>query len=93
MVETWKTMVGEDYLGRYGLTYDQVLTETAADLMLPDETVQQGNSLGELAADAFLWAAEHLAGRPAGGTRCQRHRGRRSACTALRRRDHGGGGF
>ncbi len=61
MVETWKTMVGEDYLGRYGLTYDQVLTETAADLMLPDETVQQGNGLGELAADAFLWAAEHLA--------------------------------
>lgn len=67
MVETWKTMVGEDYLGRYGLTYDQVLTETAADLMLPDETVQQGNSLGELAADAFLWAAEHLAADPPEG--------------------------
>ena len=67
MVETWKTMVGEDYLGRYGLTYDQVLTETAADLMLPDETVQQGNGLGELAADAFLWAAEHLAADPPEG--------------------------
>ena len=64
VVETWKTLVGETYLSRYGLTYDQVLTETAADLLPPDEAVQQGNGLGELAADAFLWAVEHLEADP-----------------------------
>ncbi len=61
MVETWKTKVGETYLSRYGLTYDQVLTTTAFDLNTPASGIQQGNSLGELAADAFLWAVENLA--------------------------------
>lgn len=60
MVDTWKTMVGEEYLGRYGLTYDQVLTTTTFDLNTPVSGVQQGNHLGELVADAFLWAAQTL---------------------------------
>jgi len=60
MVEQWKAMVGEEYLDRYGLTYDQVLTTSGFDLKTPESGVQQGNNLGELAADSFLWAVEHL---------------------------------
>lgn len=60
MVEQWKSMVGEEYLGRYGLTYDQVLTTTEFDLMTPNSGVQKGNNLGELVADSFLWAVENL---------------------------------
>lgn len=60
MVSQWKNMVGEEYLGRYGLSYDQVLTTTDFDLNTPASGVQQGNHLGELVADAFLWAVENL---------------------------------
>ena len=60
MVNQWKNMAGEEYLGRYGLTYDQVLTTSAFDLNTPASGVQQGNNLGELVADAFLWAVENL---------------------------------
>ena len=60
MVEQWKTMVGQEYLGRYGLTYDQVLTRADFDLSTPVSGIQQGNNLGELVADSFLWAVEHL---------------------------------
>lgn len=61
MIEGWKTAVGETYLNRYGMTYDQVLTAAEFDLNLPVSGVQQGSNLGELVADAFLWAAESLA--------------------------------
>ena len=65
MVNQWKNRVGEEYLGRYGLTYDQVLTTTDFDLNTPASGVQQGNPLGELVADSFLWAVENLeAGAP-----------------------------
>ena len=60
MVETWKDKVGDTYLSRYGLTYDQVLTTTDFDLNTPASGVQQGNNLGELVADAFLWAVNDL---------------------------------
>lgn len=60
MVETWKTKVEETYLYRYGLTYDQVLTATEFDLNTPESGVQQGNNLGNLVADAFLWAVKNL---------------------------------
>ena len=60
MVETWKSMVGEEYLGRYDLTYDQVLTTSDFDLGTSNSGVQEGNALGELVADSFLWAVENL---------------------------------
>ncbi len=60
MVERWKGLVGGTYLGRYGLTYDKVLTRTDFDLPTPDSGIQQGSSLGELVADAFLWATQNL---------------------------------
>lgn len=60
LVEDWKKQVGGEYLGRYGLSYDQVLTHTAFDLNTPVSGVQQGNNLGELVSDAFRWAVEHL---------------------------------
>ena len=60
MVETWKTKVGETYLSRYDLTYDQVLTTTDFDLNTPASGFQIGNNLGELVADALLWTTENL---------------------------------
>lgn len=61
MVEQWKDMVGETYLGRYGLTYDQVLTTTDFTLSTPRSGVQENNALGSLVADAFQWAMDNLA--------------------------------
>lgn len=60
MVERWKRLVGGTYLGRYGLTYDEVLTRTDFDLPTPESGVQSGNALGELVADSFRWAAKNL---------------------------------
>ncbi len=60
LVEEWKEQVSGEYLGRYGLEYDQVLTTSEFDLLTPTSGVQEGNSLGELAADSILWTVEHL---------------------------------
>lgn len=64
MVETWKNKVGETYLSRYGLTYDEVLTTTSFDLDTPVSGVQENNGLGSLVADAFRWAARTLTAEP-----------------------------
>lgn len=60
LVEEWKELVSKGYLSNYGLTYDQVLTHTDFNLNMPESGVQQGNNLGELVSDAFLWATKHL---------------------------------
>ncbi len=60
LVEQWKDMVGETYLARYGLTYDEVLTHTDYDLATPASAVQKNNGLGTLVSDAFLWADRTL---------------------------------
>lgn len=60
LVEQWKDMVGETYLARYGLTYDEVLTHTDYDLTTPVSAVQENNGLGMLVSDAFLWADRTL---------------------------------
>lgn len=60
IVEQWKDMVGEAYLARYGLTYDEVLTHTDCDLTTPVSAVQENNGLGTLVSDAFLWADRTL---------------------------------
>lgn len=65
LVERWKRQVGGTYLGRYNLTYDQVLTRADFDLPTPVSGVQTGNALGELVADSFFWAVCNLeAGGP-----------------------------
>ena len=64
MVETWKNKVGDTYLSRYGLTYDEVLTTTSFDLDTPVSGVQENNGLGSLVADAFRWAARTLTAEP-----------------------------
>ena len=56
LVEQWKGAVSGTYLSRYGLSYDQVLTDAGFDLPTPQSGVQEGNALGELVADAFAWA-------------------------------------
>ena len=60
LVERWKDMVGEAYLARYGLTYDEVLTHTDYELTTPVSAVQENNGLGTLVSDAFLWADRTL---------------------------------
>lgn len=60
LVEQWKDMVGETYLARYGLTYDEVLTHSDYDLNTPASAVQENNGLGALVSDAFLWADRTL---------------------------------
>ena len=60
LVEGWKAQVSGSYLARYGLSYDQVLTTSGFDLQTPQSGVQEGNALGELVADAFLWASREL---------------------------------
>lgn len=60
LVDRWKRQVGGTYLGRYGLSFDQVLTRTDFDLPTPASGVQSGNALGELVADSFLWAVYNL---------------------------------
>ncbi len=60
LVEQWKDMVGEAYLARYGLTYDEVLTHTDYELTTPASAVQENNGLGTLVSDAFLWADRTL---------------------------------
>ena len=60
MTERWKGLVGGSYLAPYGLLYDEVLTVSGYDLLTPESGVQKGNALGELVADAFLWAVENL---------------------------------
>lgn len=60
MVERWKGLVGGTYLAPYRLSYDQVLTVSGFDLPTPESGVQQGNPLGELVADSFLWAVKNL---------------------------------
>ena len=62
LVEGWKGQVSSGYLAPYGLTYDQRLTRLSFDLPAPESGVQSGSALGELTADAYLWAAEQLAG-------------------------------
>lgn len=61
LVESWKEQVGTEYLAHYGLTYDQVLTTTGFDMNTPASGVQEGNALGDLVSDAFMWAAQNLA--------------------------------
>lgn len=65
LVEDWKDQVGATYLKPYGLSYDQVLARSDLDLPLPRSGVQEGSALGELVADAFLYAASE-ADRAAG---------------------------
>ena len=64
-MEQWKEQVGETYLKQYGLTYDQTLAHSAFALPAPVSGVQEGNALGELVADAFLYA-DRAAAREAG---------------------------
>ena len=61
LIGHWKTMVGEEYLSRYGLTYDQVLTTTTFDMPMPTYGLQENNAIGALVADAFHWAMGNLA--------------------------------
>ena len=61
MVEDWKKRADSSYLSRYAFTYDEVLTSVPFDMKTPNYRVQEGNTLGELVSDSYLWAADQLA--------------------------------
>lgn len=60
LTEEWKSLVSGSYLSAYSLTYDQVLTTSSFDLKQPEQGTQAENNLGNLVADAYLWALENL---------------------------------
>lgn len=64
MVASWKKQVDSSYLSAYNLTYDQELTTSSFDLLMPEKGVQEGNSLGALVADSYFWAVCNLESDP-----------------------------
>ena len=65
-IENAKEKVEEDYLSRYGLGFDQVLTDNpyAFDSVNTLYASQEESTLGSLMADAYRWAAEQAMGEP-----------------------------
>ena len=60
LVEGYKTEVEEDYLARFGMTFDQVLVRNPYSFDSVDEVydTQHESTLGNLLSDAYLWAVE-----------------------------------
>lgn len=65
LVESYKTEVEETYLSVYGMTFDQVLTTNtyAFDSVRQVYATQHESTLGNLYADAYLWAVEQATGQ------------------------------
>ena len=65
MVEGYKTAVEEDYLSRYGYTFDQVLVNNKYKFDTVDEVydTQHESTLGNLFSDAYKAAVEKATGK------------------------------
>lgn len=66
LVEEYKGKVEQDYLSRYGMTFDQVLIQNPYVFDTVDEVyaTQHESTLGNLFSDAYKWAAEQADGVP-----------------------------
>ena len=64
MVENYKTAVEEDYLSKYGFTFDQVLVNNpyAFDTVGQVYATQHESTLGNLFSDAYKAAVERITG-------------------------------
>lgn len=62
LVQGWKEQVSKTYLAPFGLTYDGELTQSTFPILEPEKGVQEGNALGELVSDAYLWAVQQAEG-------------------------------
>lgn len=61
-VAEYKTLVEQNYLAQFGMTYDQVLAQTAFDFTPSSRFAQrqEEDSLGSLVADAYIYAVEQV---------------------------------
>ena len=65
MVEGYKAKVEEEYLSKYGYTFDKVVVNNKYKFDTVDEVyaTQHESTLGNLIADAYKWAAEKATGK------------------------------
>ena len=66
MVDRFKNTVEHDYLSRFDMTFDQVLTQNpyTFDSVGQVYATAHESTLGNLLSDAYLWAAEQAVGEP-----------------------------
>ncbi len=65
LTEQYKKTVEDDYLSKYGLTFDQVLLENQYEFETEDvvSSYQHESAVCNLYSDAYKWAAEKLTGK------------------------------
>lgn len=65
LVEGYKTRVEEDYLSKYGFSFDQILVENSYKFDTVDEVygTQHESTLGNLFSDAYKAAVERMTGK------------------------------
>ncbi len=66
LVEGYKKEVDENYLSRFGMTFDQVLAYNPYQFDSVDEVyaTRHDSTLGSLLSDAYKWAVEEATGEP-----------------------------
>lgn len=64
LVESFKSSVNEDYLSKYGMSFDLVLTNNSYKFDTVDEVyaTQHESTLGNVFSDAYKWAVEQATG-------------------------------
>ena len=65
LVESFKADVEGNYLSKYGMTFDQVLTQNSYEFDSVDEVYDTAHesTLGNLYSDAYKWAVEQTTGQ------------------------------
>lgn len=65
LVQSYKATVEADYLSKYGMTFDQVLTENPYTFDTVDQVyaTQHESTLGNVFSDAYKWAVEKATGK------------------------------
>lgn len=64
LIESFKESVNEDYLSKYDMSFDQVLTTNSYQFDTVDEVydTQHESTLGNVFSDAYKWAVEQATG-------------------------------
>ena len=63
-LEKYKSLVNEEYLSRFGYTFDQILAENCVDFTQMDEFSEEleEDSLGSIIADSYVYAVQQAEG-------------------------------
>lgn len=66
LVEHYKSVVEQDYLSQYGMTFDQVLTQNPYTFDTVEQVYETAHesTLGNLYSDAYKWAVEQATEKP-----------------------------